>query len=297
MLTRPITRGITRPITRPLVRQSSTFNPLTLFAQGQQGAWYDPSDLTTLFQDAAGTTPVTADGDPVGLMLDKSRELERGPELVTNGTFDADLSGWTSSTGSFQWGSGGVVGRSSTGITDEFYQSVNTAIGSFYVVEVEINNFTLNPEGYVDGLVPNTLENTGVNQFVFKATATSHNVGIIATGADIEFTRISVKELPGNHASQPTTAAKPTYRTDGTLRWLEFDGVDDQLVATIPGITNATVAIAKSTGTEITYPVDLSGGTFTMNETNYGIIVREGEFTAQEEANVIAYLNEKAGIS
>lgn len=35
-------------------------------------AWYDPSDLSTLFQDSAGTTPVTADGDPVGLMQDKS---------------------------------------------------------------------------------------------------------------------------------------------------------------------------------------------------------------------------------
>ncbi|QPC43483.1 hypothetical protein HW532_12730 [Kaustia mangrovi] len=34
--------------------------------------WWDPSDLSTLFQDAAGTTPVTQDGDPVGLMLDKS---------------------------------------------------------------------------------------------------------------------------------------------------------------------------------------------------------------------------------
>lgn len=35
-------------------------------------SWYDPSDISTLFQDAAGTTPVTADGDPVGLMMDKS---------------------------------------------------------------------------------------------------------------------------------------------------------------------------------------------------------------------------------
>lgn len=43
-----------------------------LFASGQPGAWFDPSDLTTLFQDAAGTTPVTALGQPVGLMRDKS---------------------------------------------------------------------------------------------------------------------------------------------------------------------------------------------------------------------------------
>jgi hypothetical protein len=35
-------------------------------------AWYDPSDLSTLFKDTAGTTPVTADGDSVARMNDKS---------------------------------------------------------------------------------------------------------------------------------------------------------------------------------------------------------------------------------
>lgn len=54
------------------VRGTAAFDPLSLFASGEQGAWYDPSDLTTLFQDAAGTTPVTAAGQPVGRMLDKS---------------------------------------------------------------------------------------------------------------------------------------------------------------------------------------------------------------------------------
>ena len=48
------------------------WSPLNLFASGEEGAWYDPSDLTTLYQDAAGTTPVTAVGDPVGRVEDKS---------------------------------------------------------------------------------------------------------------------------------------------------------------------------------------------------------------------------------
>ena len=45
---------------------------LALFAGGKQGVWYDPSDKSTLFQDVAGTVPVTKDGDPIGLMKDKS---------------------------------------------------------------------------------------------------------------------------------------------------------------------------------------------------------------------------------
>lgn len=39
---------------------------------GKLVAWYDPYDLSTLSQDSAGLVPVTADGQPVGRMADKS---------------------------------------------------------------------------------------------------------------------------------------------------------------------------------------------------------------------------------
>ena len=66
--------AITLAITRPGgVRAARPWDPLYLFLDpSTQGAWYDPSDFTTLFQDAAGTTPVTAVEQPVGKMLDKS---------------------------------------------------------------------------------------------------------------------------------------------------------------------------------------------------------------------------------
>jgi hypothetical protein len=51
---------------------AAPWSPARLFATGEEGAWYDPSDLSTMFQDSAGTTPVTAAGQPVGLILDKS---------------------------------------------------------------------------------------------------------------------------------------------------------------------------------------------------------------------------------
>ncbi|WP_374527746.1 hypothetical protein [Acinetobacter sp.] len=43
-----------------------------MFANGEQGFAYDPNDLSTMFQDAAGTVPVTGTGQPVGLVKDKS---------------------------------------------------------------------------------------------------------------------------------------------------------------------------------------------------------------------------------
>lgn len=50
-----------------------SFSPSSLFASGEQGVWLDNSDFTTLFQDAAGTTPVTGYEQFVGLRLDKSK--------------------------------------------------------------------------------------------------------------------------------------------------------------------------------------------------------------------------------
>ena len=46
------------------------FSPASLFSSGEEGAWYDPSDLSTLFEED-GTTPASVDG-PVGKVLDKS---------------------------------------------------------------------------------------------------------------------------------------------------------------------------------------------------------------------------------
>jgi len=48
------------------------FDPATLFAAGEKGVWYDPSDFSTMWQDTAGTSPVTAVGQSVARIDDKS---------------------------------------------------------------------------------------------------------------------------------------------------------------------------------------------------------------------------------
>ena len=57
---------------RPGYGLLGVWSPLTLFTNGEQGVWYDPSDFSTMFQDAEGTIPVTAVEQPVGRILDKS---------------------------------------------------------------------------------------------------------------------------------------------------------------------------------------------------------------------------------
>lgn len=64
---------MTSPIIRiPGVRVRRLTIAELLFSTGVQGAMYHPHDLSTLSQDSAGTTPVTAMEQPVGRMLDIS---------------------------------------------------------------------------------------------------------------------------------------------------------------------------------------------------------------------------------
>lgn len=61
--------GISVNLTGRLLASAS---PAALFANGEQGLWYDPSDISTLFQDSVGITPVTTPGQQAGKILDKS---------------------------------------------------------------------------------------------------------------------------------------------------------------------------------------------------------------------------------
>jgi len=62
--------GIALSVTARLL--GGGFSPAVLFALNEPGVWLDPSDLTTLFQDTAGTIPVTAAGQSVARVSDKS---------------------------------------------------------------------------------------------------------------------------------------------------------------------------------------------------------------------------------
>lgn len=56
-----------------LLMGDSGFNVRSeLFSAGEQGLWLDPSDFSTMWQDSGQLTPVTAVGQPVGYIADKS---------------------------------------------------------------------------------------------------------------------------------------------------------------------------------------------------------------------------------
>ncbi|MEP6587516.1 MAG: hypothetical protein ABJA84_02005 [Polaromonas sp.] len=200
-----------------------------LFAYGEQGAWLDPSDFSTLFTDSAGTTPVTAVGQPVGLMLDKSKGLVRGPELCTNGTFDTST-GWVL-TANQSISSGALNFNNST---NEFATlPLSFTAGKWYEVSCTVVSTNSNVRLPYDGTVANIITTNAPGVFRYKFQA-GNQVGLLYVGYGVALTasldNISVKLLDGNHATQATAANRPVLQQDGNGKYyLAFNGTNQRM--------------------------------------------------------------------
>ena len=213
---------------------TNIFTPAALFTTGVNGAWYDPSDVSTLFQNAAGAIPVTAVGQPVGLMLDKSKGLVLGPELVTNGDFTSSAN-WT--TGSGWMISGGKLTATSVAFGVETKQTIASLVsGSRYVVtfDVVVTSGSLKVNLGDLGVSSTELLITASGTYTYRPTQSG--TAQIAFWAASTFTgtidNVSVKLVPGNHAYNPSgnSANFPVLQQDGTGRYyLAFNGVNQWL--------------------------------------------------------------------
>ena len=221
------------------------FNPKALFSANEQGVWYDPSDFSTLFQDAAGTTPVTAVEQPVGLMLDKSKGLVLGPELVTNGDFSNGTTGWSSDLSSLSVSSNELAVTNTGSVYGKGTQAITTVVGKTYKILCTARASTASPI-YLQ--VKNNITD-GTNVFSADASSTTKTVigGVFVAQSTTQYicltnnnqsggvgyySSVSLKELPGNYAFQTTsTAYRPTLKQDaGGNYYLLFDGTNDYLV-------------------------------------------------------------------
>jgi len=191
------------------------FGPAALFSAGEIGVWYDPSDFSTMFQDTAGTTPVTAVEQPVGLILDKSQGLVLGSELTTNGSFDTNTA-WTKSAGITISG-GQCVLTAAAAISSALYQSAAVSVGKWYRYEIVVSSFSSgNIQPRLFGMASHFGAILGAGTYVYYGSPTSANTNVgFGLGATTTATidSISVKELPGNHAVAANNgAARPILR-------------------------------------------------------------------------------------
>ncbi len=243
MVTRSILRPVLRPLPLLLMDDDAGFTPRSLFAAGEQGIWLDPSDFSTLFQDSAGTTPVTAVGQPVGLALDKRLGLALGSEQVVNGTFTGGGTGWTNldTAPSVTTFTGGVATMvAAPGLALALLRQSLTLPAGTYEVSVRVASISGTPAAalavgntsFGDTTYTNfSLDSAGV--YTRKVTITGPTLGLAFTasnvaGGTIVIDDVSVKLLPGNHAYQTTSASRPTLQQDSNgLYYLSFDGTDD----------------------------------------------------------------------
>ena len=213
-----------------LLQGASDLNPRELFANGEQGLWLDPSQMSTLYQDSNGVTPCTAAGDPVGLIIDQSRGglSQIGADLVTNGTFAAD-SDWTKGA---NWTIGSGVATKTGGAANNLTQTIGSTAAAWYRISLDVTRSagTLTVSLGTSGT---TYAITATGSYTFFILAGSGTQTLTLAG-DSSFAgtvdNVVVRNVPGNHAYQTTSASRPTLQTTGGLWYLSFDGSDDSLV-------------------------------------------------------------------
>lgn len=222
---------------------SLTARVQSLFAKyAVGGGMYDLLDLSTLFQDSAGSVP-GAHGQPIGIALDKSQGLVPGTELVTNGDFSNGTTGWTVGSGGNAATlslTAGVLRATSTASFGRFYPAspLTTVAGRWYQVSFDVVAFFSGNSAFrvgtflngSDVLPTQVITGAGRKTFVFLAITSTTYLWFengVTSGGYQEVDNISVRELPGNHADQPTATARPQSQSHGAV----FDGVDDWLVS------------------------------------------------------------------
>jgi hypothetical protein len=257
-------------------RRRGAFSPAALFALAEPGTWYDPSDLTTLFQDSAGTTPVTAPNQTVGLMLDKSKALVLGSELVTNGTFASGTTGWQDISGAWSVTGGALQGTSVVANAYGPYSDGTSVVaGLFYFATFTLTVTSGGLLTRVGNDQSSAYTASGTYTRIFQAVTTGVTVfQVRATGAGFTGTidNISVKLLAGNHATQATSGQRPTYGVNpitGTRNRLTYTEQFDNAVWTLDnsGATNPVVtanfgAAPDGTNTADRIQLNKTGGTF-----------------------------------
>ena len=219
-----------------------------------------------MFQDSAGTTPVTAAGQTVGLILDKSKGLAIGSELVTNGDFSSGTN-WTLPSGATV--SGGSLTMSSVAQYEAVTQNIGTGLG-WLKVTISITTITGGQVSISYGSSNWSVVISTSGTYTCYVQQEPGNDGKIYlrvnnSGMTFVVDSISAKSIAGNHATQANSAKRPQYQTDGTYHWLQFDGTDDALVTGNVDFTgtNKMSVFCSATG-------DSNGGTIVSNGTPAG---------------------------
>ncbi len=209
------------------------FDPATLFVAGEAGAIYDPSDLTTLFQDTDGQTPVTAAGQSVAMMLPLNEVL--GPEKIANGTFN-DATGWNLVGAYWTITGGKLVGTNTSGAGYASFTDAGIVAGQAYVIPIVVVVTSGSLELHVGTLgISHTFTASGTYKLLI--TAGSGRTDIFFSSNDFTGTidNVSVRTPSPFRMVQAAAGSRPTYSLDanGKARLAGGTGKSMALLGTI----------------------------------------------------------------
>lgn len=222
-----------------------------IFKNLEVGFFYDPNDLSTMFQDAAGTVPVTDTGQPVGLVLDKSGALALGSELKQSAL--AKRAG-TAPVATFNTVTGvGTVNR--VDISNQSFILFNGTVGSkWYKVSVtntsagaiQLRDVTTTAVGVTLAIVQ---PNTTFSGYVYVNSDSM--LGIASSSGECGFTVNSIKEITGNHAFQTVSASRPILgrMPEGGVRNILVSSADKSTAFWAHAGATKTVGLLDAQGT------------------------------------------------
>ena len=205
------------------------------------------NDLITFSRSSAGTA---------------LRPISYGDELVTNGTFDTDTSGWTPviNDGDFSVIDG--VARLTKGSTNpSVYQNITTNIGSVYVASLEFtgrDGADLQFSATTSSVSSSFFSTTGLVNLVFVATSSVEEMeiqlGFAVTGEWIEFDNVSVKEVLFDQGTltlfnHPAGIPRIEYDADGNVLGLLVEESRTNLLTYSEDFTDASWAKVGLTST------------------------------------------------
>lgn len=235
-----------------------------LFASGEQGAWYEPSlTNSTLFQDSAGTTPVTAVGQPVGRMLDKSGRGNTAtqPTAINRPVLQID------GNGKYYLAFNGTNSWMSTGSIDFTGTDKMTVVAGVRKLS-DVTNI-------VAELSANITVNNGSFYLITPTQVSFASRGTSSSSTNSTFAAPITKVLS---ASMDISGPLISMRADGTVV--------------------ATSLSSQGTGSYGNYPLYIGarGGTsLFFNGQLYGLIVRGALSTTPQIASAERFMNSKTG--
>lgn len=166
------------------------------------------------------------------------RPVSYGDELVTNGTFDTDASGWTTADSTIRSVNGEIeLTVSTTGTRARAYQEISTVAGKLYQLEFELTDDSVTGTAFVSvgnqGPGSDILNQpaTTLGKYVKRFVALSETTVILLTstllgieGETFRYDNISVREVLFDRADgtlqlneHPVNVPRIDYDSDGNV--------------------------------------------------------------------------------